>query len=429
MNGLNEFLLRGVSPFHTVQYCTELLNSAGFMELDIQKDWKLEINGRYYCSPFDSTLYAFTIGESANHGKGIHIAAAHTDWPTLKIKPDPEIRSHGYLQLNTEVYGGPRLSTFFDRPLSIAGRVLLTGERYDEPRSMLVDFEDAAAYLPNLAIHMDRGANEHGQPIDNQKMLRPLLGTLTGSLDENTALCDLIADRIGINVDDILDFDLNLYNKDRPETVGVNREFLSSPRLDDLTSCYALIRGLIEGSDRADNGRVNLVCLFDNEEIGSLTKQGADSIMPLIILNKIWKAFGRDSVQCMSDLNSGLLLSCDVAHAYHPDFPKKQDITSFPVLGGGVCLKTAGNQSYTWDSTALAAVIALCRENDIPYQRFVKHSNVKGGGTIGSVLASRLVMPAVDTGVGLLAMHSSREFMSLADQQALNDLAVQFFSN
>lgn len=429
MNSFNQFITQSVSPFHTIQYCKEMLNDAGFLELDIQRDWKLEINGRYYCSPFDSTLYAFSIGENADLGKGIHIAAAHTDWPTLKIKPDPEIRSHGYLQLNTEVYGGPRLSTFFDRPLSIAGRVLLSGERYDEPSSVLIDFGDAVACLPDLAIHMDRSANEKGQPIDNQKMLRPLLGMLNERIDENTSFCDILADRLNIRTDDILDYDLYFYNKDTPDTIGLHREFLSAPRLDDLTSCYALIRGLIDGTDREDNGRVNLVCLFDNEEIGSLTKQGADSLMPVLILNKIWKAFGRDSVQCMSDMNSGLLLSCDVAHAYHPDFPEKQDITNFPVLGGGVCLKTAANQSYTWDSTALAAITALCRENDIPYQRFVKHSNVKGGGTIGSMLASRLLMPAVDLGVGLLAMHSSRELMSLADQEALNRLAVCFFSD
>ena len=234
----------------------------------------------------------------------------------------------------------------------------------------------------------------------------------------------MLAERFDLKKEDILDYDLCVYNTEQPYQAGITGEFVCAPRLDDITSVCALVHGLI-GSDNAD--RVNLVCLFDNEEIGSLSKQGADSGLPAVIIQKIWQAFGKSAVDCMADITDGMMLSVDVAHAYHPNYPGSQDITNYPVLNQGFVLKTASNQSYSWDPEILAAVMALCEEKEIPYQRFVKHSNTRGGGTIGSIISSHLPMKTADLGVGLLAMHSSCEMMGAKDQEALERFAKAFF--
>ncbi len=425
---LFEYAAAGVSPYHVIAYTKDRLSGAGFTELAIGDPWSLEPGGRYFCAPFDTTLYAFTIGSAPNLSEGIHIAGAHTDYPVLKIKPNPDLARHGYLQINTEVYGGPILATWFDRPLSVAGKVVTRGERYDRPVPHLVDLKEPVVCLPNLAIHMNREANEKGIPIDNQKMLLPLIGMQKGSEgkapDEGSYFIDQLAGKVGVDPQDILDYDLSIYNPQAPVLCGFDGSLIMSPRLDDLSSACALIHGLIES--RHDS-RINMVCLFDNEEIGSLSKQGADAAMPRTILEKIWHAFGKDSVTCLSDITGGMMLSADVAHAYHPNFPEKQDITNYPALGGGVCLKSAANQSYSWDAEMMGMLIDLCRREGIPYQRTVKHSGVKGGGTIGSIISSQLPMRTADLGIGLLAMHSSCETAGADDIKALTDLARAFF--
>ncbi len=424
ITNLFSYLKAGISAYHVVAHSRQQLLAAGFEELSLKEDWNLERGGRYFCVPFGTTLYAFTVGSECDLSNCIHIGGAHTDFPAIKIKPNPEIFTQGYMQLNTEVYGGPILNTFFDRPLSLAGKVVTRGERYDRPVSHLVDFKEPVLYLPNLAVHMNREVNEKGVPIDNQKHLLPLLGTIGEALSKDTKFTALLADRFDLRQEDILDYDLCVYNTEQPYLTGITGEFLCAPRLDDITSVCALVQGLI-GSENDD--RVNLVCLFDNEEVGSLSKQGADSGLPAVILQKIWQAFGKRAVDCMADITDGMMLSVDVAHAYHPNYPGSQDITNYPVLNQGFVLKTASNQSYSWDPEILAAVIALCEEQEIPYQRFAKHSNMKGGGTIGSIISSHLPMKTADLGVGLLAMHSSCEMMGAKDQEALERFARAFF--
>ena len=421
---LFEYVSAGTSAFHVIDHSKKVLSEAGFTELKLKETWNLERGGRYFCVPFDTTLYAFTIGENCDLSNGIHIGGAHTDFPGIKIKPNPEIFAHGHMQLNTEVYGGPILNTFFDRPLSLAGKVVTRGERYDNPVSHLVDFKDPILYLPNLAIHMNREVNDKGVGIDNQRHLLPMLGMLDEVLNKDTRFVDLLAKKLGVDAKDILDYDLCIYNPEQPKLVGYTEEFISAPRLDDITSCSALIHGLID-SNNAD--RVNLVCLFDNEEVGSLSKQGADSTLASVIIHKIWQAFGKNAVDCMADISDGLMISVDVAHAYHPNYPAPQDITNYPLMNKGFILKTASNQSYAWDPEILGALIDLCDRAEIPVQRFVKQSNTKGGGTIASVISSHLPMRTADLGVGLLAMHSACEMMGYKDQIALEQFAKEFF--
>ena len=424
VTNLFSYLSAGVSAYHVAAHSRQLLLEAGFEELALKETWKLEKGGRYFCMPFGTTLYAFTIGSACELANGIHIGGAHTDFPAIKIKPKPEIFTQGYMQLNTEVYGGPILNTFFDRPLSLAGRVVTRGERYDRPVSHLVDFKEPVLYLPNLAVHMNREVNEKGVPIDNQKHLLPLLGTIGEELNKETTFTELLAERFDLKKEDILDYDLCVYNTEQPYQAGITGEFICAPRLDDITSVCALVHGLIESGN---TDRVNLVCLFDNEEIGSLSKQGADSFLPNVIIGKIWQAFGKSMIDCMADLSDGLMLSADVAHAYHPNYPAVQDVTNYPVINQGFVFKSASNQSYAWDCEALASMIALCEDRQIPYQRFAKHSNTKGGGTIASILSSHLPVRTIDTGAGILAMHSSREMMGVKDQIALSRFAKAFF--
>lgn len=422
---LFDYLQNGTSAFHVVSHSKQVLTEAGFEELKLKETWALKKGGRYFCSPFDTTLYAFTIGEDCDFSNGIHIGGAHTDFPAIKVKPNPEIFSHDYMQLNTEVYGGPILNTFFDRPLSLSGKVVVRGERYDKPVSHLIDLKTPCVYLPNLAIHMNREINDKGAPIDNQKHLLPILGTVNEELNKDTTIMDLLAKEIGVNAGDILDYDLCIYNLEQPMLVGLNEEFISAPRLDDITSVCALIHGLIENDNK---DRVNFACLFDNEEIGSLSKQGADSSLPSVIIGKIWQAFGKNTIDCMSDISDGMMLSLDVAHAYHPNHAGTQDITNYPIMNRGFILKTASNQSYAWDCEILGSMIALCQQENLPYQRFAKHSNTKGGGTIASIISSHLPMKTADIGVGLLAMHSSREMMGAKDQVAFTQFMIAFFN-
>lgn len=417
---LFDYVSVGTSAFHVVEHSRQVLKAAGFEELKLKDTWALEKGGKYFCVPFDTTLYAFTVGADCDLSNGIHIGGAHTDFPVLKVKPNPEIRSHGYLQLNTEVYGGPILNTFFDRPLSLAGKVVTRGERYDQPVSHLVDLKKPVVYLPNLAIHMSGDVKE----IDRQHHLLPLLGTIGDALDKDTRFVDLLANELQVSSEDILDYDLCLYALEEPKLVGITEEFISAPRLDDITSVCALVHGLIE-SDNSD--RVNLVCLFDNEEVGSLSKQGADSALASTIIGKIWQAFGKNMVDCMADISDGMMISVDVAHAYHPNYPAPQDITNYPVMNQGFILKTASNQSYAWDPEILGALVDLCSRKEIPVQRFVKNSNTRGGGTIASVISSHLPMRTADLGVGLLAMHSACEMMGAKDQTALTAFAKAFF--
>ena len=421
---LFEFLKNGTSAFHVTAHSKKVLTEAGFTELKLKEPWPLERGGRYFCCPFDTTLYAFTIGRDCDLSRGIHIGGAHTDFPAIKIKPKPEIFTQGYMQLNTELYGGPILSTFFDRSLSLAGKVVTRGSSYDRPVSHLIDFQRPVACLPNLAIHMNRTANEKGTPVDNQKHLLPILGTLNDMLSKDSTLVKLLAEKLDVDPSEILDYDLCLYNLEQPELAGITEEFLCAPRLDDITSVCALVHALAE-SQNPD--RVNLVCLFDHEEIGSLSKQGAVSFLPNVIMGKIWQAFGKSMIDCMADLSDGLMLSADVAHAYHPNYPAVQDVTNYPVINQGFVFKSASNQSYAWDCEALASMIALCEDRQIPYQRFAKHSNTKGGGTIASILSSHLPVRTIDTGAGILAMHSSREMMGVKDQIALSRFAKAFF--
>lgn len=419
---LIDFLQAGVSPYHTIGHSAALLDAAGFQALDYKEPWQLEAGKGYYCRTFSGELFAFKSGKKLDLHKGIHIAAGHVDWPCLKIKPDPSFVKLGYLQANVEVYGGPILNTFMDRPLSMAGKIALKSDSILQPEIRYVDLKKAICIIPNLAIHMNRKVNE-GVELDKQIHMMPILGMVEDQLNKNDYLLEYVAAHENVSVDDILDYELYLYNMDAPALVGLEEEFLSSPRLDDTTAVSALVHGLIESTPTDTLG---LCALFDNEEVGSHTKQGADASMLTRILEKIWAAFGKTPLECAADIHGGMILSIDVGHGYHPNYPATSDITTFPRLGGGFVIKTDSNQKYAWDCEATGAMIQLCEHFDIPYQRFAKRSNIAGGGTIASLISSHIPLKTVDMGVALLSMHSSRELMGAKDQESLEN-AVKYF--
>lgn len=414
------------SPYHTVQAAVGDLKEAGFEELCGSGSWPLERGGRYFTVHHGTTLFAFTVGEKFDGEDPLRLAAAHTDFPGFRIKPNPEYAKEGYLQLNTEVYGGASLMTWLDRPLSVAGKVMLKGEDAFHPVSRLVDLKRPLFTIPNLAIHLNKDMNK-GVELNKQKHMLPV-GGVCGEKEEKEEgrwFIEFLAGEFRVNAEDILDFDLNLYNTDKGTVIGLREEFLSAPRLDNLTSVQALANGLICG--KRERG-VNLIALFDHEEIGSKTKQGAGSTMLELILERIYLAFGRNRGNLMGALEGGLLLSADVGHAIHPAYADKSDVTNKNVLGGGIAIKEASAQSYATDTEAVAIVQQICMENGIPFQKFSNRSDGTSGGTLGSIASAMLPVRTVDVGVPLLAMHSSRELGGVKDQEALNALLEAYFA-
>lgn len=421
---LLNFIKSAVSPFHSVDTAQKYLDEYHFSELALDDDWQLQADKRYYVKVYDSTLVAFTLHQ--NMRDGIRIAASHTDFPCLKIKPNPTVVQNHYGKLNVEVYGGMILNTWLDRPLSIAGKVVIKGEDAFSPQTKLIDLEKPVAVIPNLAIHMDRRINQ-GKELNKQKEMLPLVFMSSDSQKaDKDYLLEMIASKLACDVSDILTYELYLYQFEEGCYTGFNNEFISSPRLDNLTSVKACVEGIIS-SKRASG--LDLVVLFDNEEVGSRTKQGGASLILSNILERIYLACNYSRVDFLADIhkNKSFMLSLDVAHAMHPNYPEKNDITNRPLLNKGVAIKTAASQSYAGDAEAIATISALCNEHDIAHQIYVNRSDIPGGSTLGSIASTLLPMRTMDVGIPILAMHSARETMGTADQEALENLVKAFF--
>ena len=322
-----------------------------------------------------------------------------------------------------EVYGSPNLSTWLDRPLSMAGRLSITGSNPFEPETRFVDFKEPLLTIPNLAIHMNPEAND-GMKLNPQIDMLPLVSLITDAVDREHFFINRLAEEAGCAPEDILDYEITVYNTDPCAITGLNGEFLSAPRLDNLTSVQACLNGITAGM--RENG-INMILLYDNEEIGSRTKQGAFSSVTGHILEKIFLALGYDRETCLNTMMDGFLLSMDVAHAIHPNHPEKCDIKNKICMGDGLVLKMSSRQSYATDSSCIGVIEGICRNAKIPYRKFSNRSDMRGGSTLGAISSAELSMKTVDTGIPILAMHSARELMACADQSALNALAAEFF--
>ncbi len=418
-------LRAGVSPFHTIRYCAGILETQGFEELKLDSPWSIQAGKSYYVNIFDTSMAAFSVGKDAVSGGGVpglRVAASHTDWPCLMVKPSPELTCGPYAKLNVSVYGGPILNTWLDRPLSLAGKVCVRGMDPFHPEVLLVDFARPLLTVPNLAIHFNREVNK-GVELNPQKDMQPILAVLDETLNKDTFFLDLLAKETGRNKEDILDYEFYIYNFDEPCLLGIKDEMLSSPRLDNLTSVHACLSGIM--NSRRENG-INAAVLYDNEEIGSSTKQGAASPLLERIMEKVYLSLGYGRSDFLNALFGGFLLSLDVAHALHPNQAEKYDPKDRICLNEGVALKLAVSQAYATDASYVSVIEDICRRNSIPYRKFSNRSDIRGGSTLGSISSCLLTMPTVDAGAPILAMHSSRELMGVKDQWALAELTRRF---
>ncbi|MBE7719933.1 MAG: M18 family aminopeptidase [Lacrimispora celerecrescens] len=420
---LESLIAASVSPYHCITAASSQLSAAGFKELPLASPWELTTGGSYYINAFDSTLIAFTIGKELSTPPTLKLAASHTDWPCLKVKPSPEVTSLKYGKLNVEVYGGPLLGTWFDRPLSMAGKVCVAGPSPMKPKTIFVDFSRPLLTIPNLAIHMNRDAND-GVAINPQIDMLPLIARITDELSKEDFFLEALAKEAAVKKEDILDYEICIYNCEKGTLLGLENEFYSSPRLDNLTSVQACLNGITTGPSK--NG-INVIALYDNEEIGSHTKQGAASALMERILEKICLSLGYSRETFLNIVLNGFLLSLDVAHAIHPNHGEKCDIKNQILMGDGVAIKLASSQAYATDASSTGVIEGICRTNHIPYKKFSNRSDVKGGSTLGSISSALLTMRTVDAGVPILAMHSAREVMGTRDQEALVKLAEAFF--
>ncbi|MCR5251628.1 MAG: M18 family aminopeptidase [Lachnospiraceae bacterium] len=421
-----EYLERGVTPHHAVAAAAELLTDAGFTELVLNEPFQVKKGGKYFVRIFSTALAAFTIGKKVNERSPFHVAAAHTDHPCLHIKPVPEPDprgNNGYMKLNCEIYGGPIYNTWLDRPLSVAGLVALKGKNAYEPDLRLFDFARPIAVIPNLAIHFNREVNK-GIALNAQTDMVPLLGVFNEKINDEHFLLSAVAKELGVRQTDILDCDLYVYCCDKPTSVGLNDDMLSAPALDNLTSCYALMKA-ISGSSPKD--AIDAALLFDHEEIGSRSKTGADSALFKTLLEKIRSGLGFSAESFNDSILSSFLFSVDVAHATHPNHPEKYDPLAKIGFGEGVTIKLSSNQRYTLDPSAIASTEMLCAEAKVRCRKFMIRADIPGGSTIGPMLSSLLPMHTVDIGVPILAMHSACELMQRSDEDELIRLLEHYY--
>lgn len=420
-----EFIDESPSTYHVVKNCSDILDENGFERIMPREKWEIKKGGKYFLKKSSSTIIAFTVGENFDVKKGFKIFGAHTDSPCFRIKPSPEIVTENVVRLNTEVYGGPILSTWFDRPLSIAGRVIVKGENSFFPRTVKIKIDEPLLTIPNLAIHQNREVN-NGVKIDKQNDVLPVISLINKNFEREGYLERVILEKTGIKKEDIIDFDLYLYATEKGCLLGANEEFMSSPKIDNLASVYTGLIGLLEAEENQD--RINIFVAFDNEEIGSATKQGADSNYLLNTLERISLALGLSRGDFLQMLESSYILSADAAHAAHPAHLGKTDPTNRGKINEGISIKISAKQKYTSDGYSIAVIKQLIEGTEIQIQPFVNESNELGGSTIGPISSTHLDIDGVDLGVPMLAMHSVRELCGIFDVFYLKELAKEFFS-
>lgn len=404
-----------------------MLLENGYTECQEGSEWKLMPGGSYFVMRNGSAVIAFQIPKEEAWA-GFQIAASHLDSPTFRIKSNAEIVvENRYVTLNVEKYGGMLLAPWLDRPLSAAGRVLVRTESGIETK--LVNIDRDLMIIPNVAIHMNREMN-NGYKWDMKQDLRPLLaGAINlegeGTEDIGTIFRRLVAEEAGVSPEDVLDTDLYLYNREKASVIGLNGEFISSGRLDDLQCAFGTLKGFLAARPEKS---IAVYCAFDNEEVGSMTKQGADSSFLRCTLERISTALGRSRGEFMASLAQSFMISADNAHAVHPNHPELEDPSHRPVPNGGIVIKYSANQKYTTDAVSGAVMKEICRKAGVPVQIFYNRSDLPGGSTLGNISTTQLSLNTVDIGLAQLAMHSAYETAGVMDTEYLARASEVFFS-
>ncbi|AYC32225.1 M18 family aminopeptidase [Pseudomonas cavernae] len=418
--GLIDFLKASPTPFHATTSLCQRLETAGFRRLDEREAWHTEAGGRYYVTRNDSSLIAFRLGKRPLLEGGMRLVGAHTDSPCLRVKPQPELQRHGFLQLGVEVYGGALLAPWFDRDLSLAGRV--TFRRDGKVESQLIDFQQPIAVIPNLAIHLNREANQ-GWAINPQTELPPILAQVAGHepYDFRALLAEQLTREHGFNADAVLDYELSFYDTQSAAVIGLNADFIAGARLDNLLSCYAGLRALLH----ADGEESCVLVCTDHEEVGSCSACGADGPFLEQVLRRLLPA--GDSFT--RTIQKSLLVSADNAHGVHPNYADKHDGNHGPKLNAGPVIKINTNQRYATNSETAGFFRHLCLENEVPVQSFVVRSDMGCGSTIGPLTASQLGVRTVDIGLPTFAMHSIRELAGSHDLAHLVKVLTAFYAS
>ena len=412
---LIHFIAKSPSTFHAVRGIKAALLYAGFTEIREEDTWQIEKGGKYVVTRNGSALMAFTVPQEG--AEAFHITASHCDSPTFKIKEDPEIADGPYVKLNVEGYGGMIMSTWLDRPLSVAGRLLVTENGHLAEK--LVAIDGTMLVIPSVAIHMDRSVNQHKE-WKVQKDMLPLYG-MTGA---KTPFMDVIAAAAKVKAEDILAHDLTLYSRVPGTIWGEEREFISSPKLDDLQCAFACFRGFTQGQKEK---YISVYALFDNEEVGSATSQGAGSTFLANTLERLARSLGYSYDETMAMIARSFMISADNAHSVHPNHPEYADPVNRPVINGGIVIKYSAAQKYATNAFSAAYFKKLCKDHDIPTQTFTNHSDNPGGSTLGNISNTVIAMLTVDIGLPQLAMHSSYETAGVKDTAYLVDAVTKFY--
>ncbi len=430
INRLLSFLDASPVNFLAVKNIADMLEAGGFRRLNPALPiGTVNAGDRFFVTKNDSSIFAFRIGAKTLADAGFHMICAHADSPTFRIKPNAEMLVEGGLvKLNTEVYGGPIMSTWFDRPLTLAGRVIVRSHDVMQPQTMLLHIKRPLLQISNLAIHFNRQVND-GVKLSKQKDVLPLLGQINSQLEAGNLLMNVIVEELNkqrpIQQEDILDFDLYLADTTPACTFGAHNEFISAGRLDDLSMCFAGLEAMLAAHD---TDTTQVLAIFDNEETGSQTKQGAGSPFLSYMLKRIALAQTNTEEAYYQAVERAFMISADNAHAWHPNYAEKYDPTNHPMLGGGPVIKFNAAQKYASDAASAAVFAGLCAKAGVPCQRFVNHSDVAGGSTLGNILASSIPLRGVDMGNAILAMHSCRETGSVRDHEYCVKVFTEFFA-
>ena len=402
LRDLMDFLDSSVTMFHAINECEKVLQKSGFTYLPENEKWNIN-KGKYYTKRNSSSLIAFDIAEGDYH---FQISAAHSDSPTFKLKDRPVIEANGYLKLNVEGYGGMINATWLDKPLTLAGRVMVNTDKGIETRLLHIDRD--LLIIPNVPIHFNREINK-GFAFNNQVDMLPILSA--GNLKE-ADFDNMIAKELGIEPEGMLAKDLYLVNRQKAAVIGFDNELISSGRLDDLECVYTSLRGFVEAEN---TNHINVFAVFDNEEVGSVTKQGAMSTFLASTLDRLNTALGKSKEEYYRAIAKSMLISCDNAHAVHPNHPELFDVKNRPVLNQGIAIKESANQKYTTDAFSRAILKKILEKKNIPYQTFANRSDIAGGSTLGNLSNTVVSMNAVDIGLPQLAMHSAYETAGAKD--------------
>lgn len=415
--GLLDFVKQSPTSFHAVKTASDMLDAAGFVRLAESGEWNLQANGKYYVTRNGSSLIAFCIPEDKK--AAFRLFCSHTDSPSFKVKEGPQLSgTDGYTKLNIEQYGGALRAPWFDRPLSLAGRILV--QMGDSIETRLVQIDRDLLMIPSLAIHMNREAND-GMKYNVQTDMCPVFGD--GS--EKDSLRLMIASELGVQETEILGMDLFLYNRETGTFIGAKEEFLAAPRLDDLQCMYGSLIGFLNAPKHS---AVSVYCAFDNEETGSESRQGAASTFLADVLTRINAARGGSQEDYFRAVAGSFLISGDNAHALHPNHPEKADPVNRPQMNHGVVIKFNANQKYTSDGRSASILKLLCRHANVPYQVYTNRSDMAGGSTLGNISNTQVSLQAVDIGLPQLAMHSPYEMAGTKDTAYLVELTKKFYS-